>query len=822
MYKYNLTNITCNDGVLINPAEDVTPVLQSCNVWYHASWNICVENLKYSLMFDWVGNYLSRTPTVAGNRTTWTWSAWVKKLTTNASSHILFSQGTATDGFFIAVDNGLDAIDVANNNGGVNGLRKITAAVLRDPSAWYHVTVAIDTTNATATDRVRIYINGVRITSFQSTNIDPSQGYITNVNTATTHNIGRYISSANAYFDGYMSNISFVDWQALLPTDLWYTDSITWQRLPKKYAWNYWTNGFYLDFYDWTNLWKDTSWSTTNDWIVNWGITAANNQMLDHPTNNFATLNSLDKTGAALLSKGNSQWSVTWFSPSTTRSTFAISGKVYWEYKIVSLANGVNIGLSDSMNAASIAYTGPGIYSYSNAWITDYNGTAGTSLASYVAGDVIGVAYDSTTGKLWFSKNGIWLNSGDPAVWVGNVTTTVQSTISPWARVVGNPSVTDTLQINFGQWGQSGLTYYSTAGGSFKYAPPTGFKALSTANLPVPTILNPKQYFDVLTYAGNGAGQSISGLWFQPDLVWIKARGTASPSDHVLGDSVRGNDKSLYTDSTTAENTANEVISFLSNGFTIGYSNRVNTTSVPYVAWNWKAWWAAVANNSGTISSMVSANPTAWFSIVSYTSNGVAGATVGHGLNAQPKMIILKSRNNILDWYVGHTSYNGGINPWNYFTQLNQIVGQAASVNVWNNSAPNPQTFTVGSGFPSGWQIIAYVFSEVPGFSKFGSYIGNSSTDGPFVYTGFKPAFLLIKDITNSNGWFIYDLKRGIASPMNVPLQPNSSGAELSGYDIDATANGFKIRHVAGNNVSWDTYIYAAFAEVPFKYANAR
>jgi hypothetical protein len=333
------------------------------------------------------------------------------------------------------------------------------------------------------------------------------------------------------------------------------------------------------------------------------------------------------------------------------------------------------------------------------------------------------------------------------------------------------------------------------------------------------------------TYTGTGASltvaNTVNGTNFQPDLVWVKSRSAAT--DHKLTDVVRGVTKALISDTTGAETTdTNGLTAFGSTGFTLGTDTTYNNSAATYVAWQWKANGAGVTNTSGSITSTVSANTTAGFVVVTFTGTG-ANATVGHGLGVAPSMVIVKDRTAArtgYQWPVWHTSLGGGTKA----LFLNVTDATATDTVYWNSTVPTSSVFSVGTWGGvnySGDNFVAYCFSAVAGYSAFGSYTGNGSTDGPFVYTGFRPRFILIKCSSNSTSstvWTIFDTSR---SPYNASvneLYPNLSAAEgVDSSGIDILSNGFKPkRNSEYANLSGWTYIYYAVAENPFKYSSAR
>ena len=335
-------------------------------------------------------------------------------------------------------------------------------------------------------------------------------------------------------------------------------------------------------------------------------------------------------------------------------------------------------------------------------------------------------------------------------------------------------------------------------------------------------INKPSEYFNTKLYTGNGSTNAITGVGFQPDMCWWKMR--SGVEEHALGDAVRGATKIIKPNATSAEATSSSYFtSFDSDGFTLGNDSKTNTNSSTYASWNWKANGAGVSNTDGSIASTVSANTTSGFSIVQYTGDGSgASATIGHGLGVTPACVIMKPLNYEGAWWIAHktmptnyllefntnpqadilTSFGGGGLSFSAFT--NNVIGGIAntSADLWNKSSE---------------PYIAYCFAEKKGFSKFGSYTGNGSTDGTFIYTGMKPAFVIHKR-TDSAGysWLIHDNKRPDYNSTDKILEADLPSVEQSNYHMDLLSNGFKHRITSGStNGSGGTYIYMAFAENP-------
>ena len=341
--------------------------------------------------------------------------------------------------------------------------------------------------------------------------------------------------------------------------------------------------------------------------------------------------------------------------------------------------------------------------------------------------------------------------------------------------------------------------------------------------MPTPTIPAGNLFMNATLYTGTGSSLTVAngatGQSFQPDLVWIKSRSNAYSNE--LYDSVRGVQKRIISNLTNAESTStNGLTAFNSNGFTQGGETETGANGATYVAWNWKAGGAAVTNTAGTISSQVSANTTSGFSVVTYTGTG-ATATVGHGLGVTPSMVIVKCRANTNSWRV----YFAGITANNQSLILNATGAvQTDGTACWSGNTSS----VIGLGAntdtnQSSQTFVAYCWSQIAGYSAFGSYTGNGSTDGPFVYTGFRPKFVLQRSSSRVEDWHIHDTSRNTGNVADLDLFPNTSGAEASTNSIDILSNGFKLRSsFSGTNFSGATYIYMAFAEVPFKFANGR
>ena len=677
-------------------------------------------------------------------------------------------------------------------------------------NAWNHIAVVY--TGSTSNDRLIVYVNGVE------------SGYAGGLNGFTpgsTFDIGTINNGGDGRFDGYIRNFR-VTHAVVYSSDFTapsHNDNISAITDTKLLVLTTPALGL-------TGAGSGTTLTLSNNGSVSSGtLTPASetDSVIDTPTDyetgsgnnagNYCTLSPLKN--AQTLSNGNldvvggSSWQ------RSVGSIGMYSGKYYWEYTITASNEhliGVgppNMQLSGNLGAGSPPGSGYGTeLGFVNG--TGANGSWSNTGASG-AGDVIGIAFDADNGNMYVYKNGTALNSG---------TASHTGLVMPQIPVVSLNGSSRSGTINFGQR-------------PFKYTPPTGYKSLCTTNLPEPTIADGSTAFDAKTFTANNGSQSIS-LGFAPDLVWTKSR--AGAYNHQLFDILRGDDQELRADTTNASRNLSNSLTFDSSGFTMpSNNNNANYGSGGGVAWAWDAGTtnttvAVDANGSGLPGAecVYRVNTSTGFSIVR-VANPTSTQTRVHGLNKKPDLIICKSTGSSDSWHTYHSSLG--------YTQYLNLNGTspATSSDQFGSQEPTSTYFYVksntGSGANKSDGMIYYIWTAVEGYSAFGSYTGNGSTDGPFVYTGFRSRFVLIKETGSSNPWFIYDTARNTYNTMDNILWANSHNSEATIGSGDGSnqnglhilSNGFKIPHsLTATNRSSGSFIYAAFAEHPFKTARAR
>ena len=793
--------------------------------------------IERSLRFNDDDNpYLNKTFSGAGNTKTFTISFWFKmgSIPDSASMNAIGTGTNNQNDFMIgfSYDGSRSTyIHVLARNSGSTVVHVSTNRRFRDSNAWYHAVISVDTTQSTSSDRVKIYINGSQETSLSNSTY-PSQNTDLRFNSANAHYVGttRDDQTSTGNFDGYMTEVNAIDGAAYDPTYFGFTESQTGLWKPKRYEGTYGTNGFHLDFSDNSNtssLGIDKSPNghdfTANNFSVAAGKT--NDSLEDTPTNNFCTISSLDiwRTGNT-VAEGGLKLTRTGANFGNARCTMAVnSGKWYYEWECTgqhTQVGWVNVEFDLGYNGGDVAVTsggggGVGMYWDSRTYMYGWQNSGGNtyfpssgSFVSYTTGDIIMVAVDLDTFKFWFGKNGTWINvlgTADPAAGTDGITPVASKNNGTYeAGMYFTPLIScfsnGNGHVNFGQR-------------PFSYTIPSGYKTLQTRNIPltVPSIVRPQKHFDSILYTGNDGSQTITGLEFDPDLVWAKNRQDAG-YHHDLYDTVRGNNLRIFSSQAQAEATG--YLQFgATGGFSLTSGGGINANNKNHVAWCWKAGGAAVTNNDGSVASQVSANTEAGFSIVTLDGTGSV-LTFGHGLGAKPSMVMLKARNIANNWLVYHKSYGA-----EKTTFLDTATATSDNAQWYNDTEPTSSVFTLGtwSGMnTASSNIVAYCWTEIPGYSKFGSYTGNGSTDGTFVNLGFRAAFIMIKSSSLETNWNITTADIDSYNVVTKYLDANTSGAEGTYTFLDILSNGFKARNVGNSfNQNGASYIYMAFAEQP-------
>ena len=712
-------------------------------------------------------SYLSRTHDT-GDREKWTFSFWLKRgdITKTAAGYEYILHTSLTSG----TAHGYIYFDHDRITYWEGAIVFRTTAVFRDTSSWYNIVIARDSAQS-GNAKCKIYVNGTELTSFETDNRSSNTG-----TSYFNQNIGHYISTSQSYsIDGYLAEINFIDGAMLTQSSFGETKAGIWIAKDTSNL-SFGTNGFRLTF-------QGTGTSTTSQGTTaqtnigddqsggghNWAVTSivSADVVLDSPNRNFAVFNSILPI-VQDFHEGNLKCNSTENNYEIQAATVFpsnVSGKWYAEFYIHTV-NGstlrVGVGVT-SINTDPTLDLGEAADDIGYYEVNDiYRGGSkiADTDASYTAGDIVSVALDLDAGEVTFRKNNLTMSNGTQSL-TSNTSYTIATT---------NYGNTAGVIANFGQDNTFSNTKSDGAGaadangvGEFYYSPPSGYLALCAANLSNPGIdpaedEEPADYFDTILYTGDGnTNQTIGStspyiLQFNPDFVWIKSRsngsGHHSLGNRVIGDFFLNSNQSVdeYSFSSFNFNTNNTIDVPVS-----GNNYSMNTSSETYVAWNWLAGGSASSNDDGSVTSSVSVNTEAGFSIVNFQGTGSV-ITVGHGLGSVPDFIILKSRDiNSSQWGTYHSSLGATKS-----TYLNSTNAAATNSVFFNNTEPTDSVFTIGNWSDmntSSKDTIAYCFHSVEGYSKMGSYTGNGSSDGPFVYTGFRVAWLLNKSATNTSQW---------------------------------------------------------------------
>ena len=797
--------------------------------------------VQRSLKFDSNSNTrLTRTIGSTSNRRTYTYSWWLKRTMQSAEQYVWYvgaSSGTPyLDARFEANSHELQIQDYTPSR----PIRFITNRRFRDCTSWYHFVFAVDTTQSTASNRAKLYVNGVQETSF-STETYPDQNYDSSANVSGHIQVwGTNQASTSNDLDSYLAEAHFVDGQQLTPSSFGFTESQTGLWMPKRYEGTHGTNGFYLDFSDNSStaaLGIDKSPNGNDFTASNFSVSAGvgDDSSLDTPSNNFCTLNPLktNPSNRITFDEGMLQYNgVSGNNHLRCHSTMSVSsGKWYMEFKFVSgyetADNTVSFGIctsgghrdsnndavwyENSINFKSMTYGNDGSVRKRSSGSST---TLISGLQTFANGDVMGIALDLDNNKMFVSKNGTFFSNGtgtqDPVT--GANPTHSGADISSrknqgWFFTVSGYS-DQKVAADFGQQG-------------FDYTPPTGFKSVCARNMKPelsPAIIDPEKHFKCIKYSGTGSTQKIDTIGFRPDLIWCKR--IENTSYHILTDSING--ASNYVVSNTSDGFSigggSQIINAIrDNGFQVGTESNVNGNGETYTAWCWKAGGTAVTNNDGSITSSVSANTQAGFSIIRYTGTGTTG-TVGHGLGRTPRVIFFRNHNSEgHDWNVYYNTPNGygaGVRH----LKLNQNSASAYATNKYNSTPATSSVITLHTAADnnqSGETITAYCWASIPGYSKVGVYRGNGNDDGEYIHTGFRPRWVWCKDLDSDNNWQVWDAAREADNVMDQVYEFNSTNSsESSQYTaMDFLAMGFKHRTSFTRSNATRDYIYMAIAE---------
>ena len=744
---------------------------------------------------------LSKTPGSDGNRKTFTISVWYKPTDLGTDRTVIAADTSASGSNYAMFKlNTNNKIFFYSGTGG--GGDVITTRTFEDTSKFYHFLIAVDTTQATASNRVKIYVDGDQITAFDSASYPSQDGDLNFNSTSYPMAVGSFNSLTNICSGGHLAEFNFVDGTALTPSTFGLTDTSTGRWIPKSLTGiTYGTNGFRMQFANSAGqtIGDDTS-GQGNDYAVS--NLAATDIVTDSPTQNFATFDPLDSgnnvgatPGTATLAEGGTRVTAgsnpsNWDQYRTNKPL--TSGKWYVEVTLTSLNTASYFGvISRNQNIK-----GGGWYSdQSTGWSYDTsNGKTENSNNGYITygsarsqGHVVGIAVDLDNGNLWFSEQGTYPNSGNPA-------TGANPAYSNLKRAVQDGGLCFTEAR-----GYSGHNDWNFGQRSYAHTPPTGFSAVQQDNYPDEGV--------------------------KPDMVWVKNR--EQTDYNTIYDTSRGHSKELYPNETAVEASAvaDGLKKFVKGGFTTEDAVNLNSVGESFVGWMWtcnSGTTAANTDGSGaTLASTIQVNQTAGFSMVRYDGSGTGSTVAGkvaHGLGKKPDWIMVKCETHAHEWTVYHV---GSSDPSDKVLYLNATNAET-DWPYFGDTDPTSSVFTVSSDLQTGrvnYDYIAYCWTAIEGFSKFGAYVGNASTNGPFVNLGFRPSWLMIKRLDSTNNWQIFDSNRNKFNPVDLRLYADITNAEAQGTSTDIfdfTANGFKVREDnAAINASSGRYLYCAFADHP-------
>ena len=795
-------------------------------------------------------SYLSFTPSGNGDRRKATLSFWFKRTAIGETYPTMFCCNDSSSGHYMTIT--FNADNTLYFQTAPTSKALITTAQYRDTTAWYHLCWAMDTTQSTASDRVKCYINGTQITDFSTEQYPDQDSYLDIC--STVQHAWAYFPDYGRYFNGYIADAYIIDGQQLTPSS--FTEVKEGAVIPIAYTGSFGTNGIHLEFKQTgtgtastSTIGADTS--GNNHHFTSSGMGSDDSNIPDSPENNFATLGGLEKLQDFTLSEGNLKYTTSTNQRGLIGSTpIPNTGKHYFECRVLSVGTGtsnaddVYIGvcepdkargnLTGSRGGAQV--TGAGVYTfqfyYGKAWL---NGSGQSNDAIGYKRDfpqIVGVAVDRDNNNIKWTWDGSSYSS----------THSIPADVPLYIHVgSGGGSSSAQGVFNFGQDStflgaiSSGGNADDNSNGDFSLAVPSGYLALCSANLSEPTISpnadeQADDHFDIVTYTGNSGTNNIT-FNMSPDLVWIALRSSYGGGYGVhMWDTSRGDDKYLYSSEKNPEATGTDYVGFQTNGFQIDVSwAGINLNSEPYVAWGWKANGSTTSSNSnGNVTTTVQANTDAGFSIVTWTGTASNSRTLGHGLTKQPEFVLIKNRDDSAHWIVYHHNSNNGSQPNDYgvlnLNRSNAYSEGSGALTYWDISEWSNTVFSVGGDNSlngSGDNLIAYCWHGVEGYSKFSFFEGNANSDGVYVHLGFRPRLVAIKNLDTSGSWIVFDSERHPNNIINIHRMWDTYSGEGTDDDIDFLSNGFKCRRSSTSFNSAHTFVYMAWAEMPEKYSNA-
>lgn len=750
--------------------------------------------VNQSAWFDGSADHLDRTPSLAGDRRTWTISVWLRRTGFGANSTII---GTITGGgnFNWIYFNSSDQLVIASEeSGGVTARTQASNRVFRD-TAWFHLVISWDTTQVTAADRCRAYVNGEEITWSSATY--RLQNDQTSWNNTVEQAIGQTYGGGGQFFNGYMAQFTNLDGYSIPAGDIALSDlgesytagnnGTIWSPLADTDLVTLAQTAGGQSFCLTSAIGSGTDASSLSNDFTATSMSHAANGSDNTPSNVHAVLNVLTaQTSTFTISEGAQR-----VAAGTTGNLWTGNGTVYSGGKLVFEATLNTASTSGSLtyigfigdNGSQVLYRNDG---------EAFTGSWSAFGSSWSVNDNFRAEVDQATGDVEFFRN-------------GSSEGTVSGTNLQNANYI-------TLRVRVENSADLSIR---TSESDFIETPTSGFLPINTANLPTPQYQG-ADYFNAVLYTGDATNdRSITGMGFASDFLWGKKRSAAL--SHKLQDVIRGANNILYSDVTNAEQVEAGYDSINdTDGFTIDNANNTNDSGATYVHWGFKAGGAGVSNTDGSITSTVSVADAGHFSIGTYTGNGTGGATVGHGLGGVPEFYFVKNRDSAQDW----RAYHAGIaaDAETDYVSLNLTNAAADDSIMWNDTAPTSTVFSLGTANAVNQNtsdFVFYAFRSVPGLCLVRSYTGNGSADGPYVYCGFKPRWIIIKVTTQAYSWYINDSARNPYNAADLQLFADNSNAEGTGDNVDILSDGFKVRDSGvGKNQSGQNYIFIAIADV--------